>query len=225
MTHPATHGVLFDLDGTLLDTAPDMAAALNRLLIEEGRSPLPFEAIRPYVSHGAIALVKLGFGLAPDAPGFAALRQRFLDHYAQAVAVDTALFPGMAELLLAIEQADRPWGIVTNKPTSLTLPLLEAMGLTARCGVLVCGDTLPQRKPDPAPLLHAARRLGRTPDSCWYVGDAIGDVQAALAAGMPVLIAAYGYLATDDRPGDWGAHGIALQAADLTRWLMDTATP
>ena len=211
-------GVLFDLDGTLLDTAVDMAGALNDLRIEEGLSPLPFATIRPHASHGSTAMVQIGFGLPPGA-SFEAMRQRFLDRYAARIALETRLFPGGEALLLALEVAGLKWGVVTNKPAYLTDPLMAAMDLTPRAACIVSGDTLPQRKPHPAPLLHGAAQAGLDPAACVYVGDAERDVQAALAAGMTALVAHFGYLADTDRPDTWGAHGSVHSMADIATWL------
>jgi N-acetyl-D-muramate 6-phosphate phosphatase len=211
-------GVLFDLDGTLLDTARDMAGALNDLRSEEGLSPLPFAAIRPHASHGSTAMVQTGFGLAPG-EAFEAMRQRFLDRYATRIALETRLFPGGEALLLALEQAGLKWGVVTNKPAYLTDPLMAALELTPRAACIVSGDTLPQRKPHPAPLLHGAAQAGLEPAACVYVGDAERDVQAALAAGMTALVAHFGYLAETDRPDTWGAHGSVHSMADIATWL------
>lgn len=211
-------GVLFDLDGTLLDTAVDMAGALNDLRIEEGLSPLPFATIRPHASHGSTAMVQIGFGLPPGA-AFEAMRQRFLDRYAARIALETRLFPGGEALLLALEVAGLKWGVVTNKPAYLTDPLMAAMDLTPRAACIVSGDTLPQRKPHPAPLLHGAAQAGLDPAACVYVGDAERDVQAALAAGMTALVAHFGYLADTDRPDTWGAHGSVHSMADIATWL------
>ena len=211
-------GVLFDLDGTLLDTARDMAGALNDLRCEEGLSPLPFAAIRPHASHGSTALVQAGFGLTPG-DAFEAMRQRFLDRYATRIARETRLFPGGEALLLALEQAGLKWGVVTNKPAYLTDPLMAALELTPRAACIVSGDTLPQRKPHPAPLLHGAAQAGIDPAACVYVGDAERDVQAALAAGMTALVAHFGYLADTDRPDTWGAHGSVHSMGDIAIWL------
>lgn len=211
-------GVLFDLDGTLLDTAPDMAAALNRLRAEKGATPLAFGAIRPHVSHGAAALVRLGFPNATEQE-FALLRQRFLDLYAGDIANQTRLFPGFETVLDALEAQRLPWGVVTNKQTSLTDPLLAQMQLARRAGCVVCGDTLAERKPHPAPLLHAAMLLGLEPRECVYVGDAKRDVQAAHAAGMHALIALFGYLGAGDRPDDWQADALIGEPAELLAWL------
>ena len=211
-------GVLFDLDGTLLDTAQDMAGALNDLRSEAGLSPLPFAVIRPHASHGSTAMVQVGFGLAPG-DAFEAMRQRFLDRYAARIALETRLFPGGEELLLALETAGLKWGVITNKPAYLTEPLMAALELTPRAACIVSGDTLPQRKPHPAPLLHGAAQAGLNPAACVYVGDAERDVQAARAAGMTALVAHFGYLADTDRPDTWGAHGSVHSMADIATWL------
>ena len=186
-------GVLFDLDGTLLDTAPDMIAALNQLRAEHNATALPYDLARTQVSHGSSGLVRLGF---PELQGeaFEQLRLRFLDLYTARLTNETALFEGFEVVLATLEQRAMPWGIVTNKPAFLTDPLLAALGLDRRAGAVVSGDTLPQRKPHPAPLLLAASQLQLPPATCLYVGDAERDVQSARAAGMPVLVARYGYL-------------------------------
>ena len=195
--------MLFDLDGTLLDTAPDMIAALNMLRAEESREPLPYALARTQVSHGSSGLLRLAF---PELAGddFEQMRARVCSRSTSArLAQDTALFDGCATVLESLEQQGLAWGIVTNKPAFLTQPLLVALGLAQRAGCVVSGDTLPERKPHPAPLLHAARQLALPPQHCVYVGDAERDVQSARAAGMPVLLARYGYLGPDDDPDAW----------------------
>jgi phosphoglycolate phosphatase len=214
--------VLFDLDGTLADTAPDLAFALNRLLEEQGREPLPFETIRPVVSHGGIALIKLGFRLNPDDPGFAPLRERLLDIYRGNLTLGTRLFPGMDDLLHELESSDRQWGVVTNKPAWLTEPLLEELGIAHRAAAVVSGDTLPEKKPHPAPLLLACRRAECEPGQCLYVGDAERDIQAGRNAGMRTLVALFGYLGEDDRPESWGADGMISEALGIRDWLGGT---
>lgn len=211
--------ILFDLDGTLLDTAPDMARALNRLRQEEGYPALPFEAIRPMVSHGSPGLIKLGFGRAPDDVEFEILRQRFLHLYASDLAVKTALFPGMENVLQQLEANAIPWGVVTNKPAWLTEPLLRALRLWEWAACVVSGDTLAQRKPDPAPLLYASRQVGVAPECCIYVGDAERDVQAGKSAGMKTLVACFGYLGEADRPEIWQADGLIDKPEELFAWL------
>jgi phosphoglycolate phosphatase len=211
--------LLLDLDGTLLDTAPDMGGALNLLRAEHGRDPIPAATIRPVVSHGAMRLVSLGF---PEASGdeFERLRLRFLDLYADNLAVGTRLFPGFDELLAELEGRGLPWGIVTNKPGWLTDPLLAALGLAGRAACAVSGDTVAERKPHPLPMLHAAALVGVPPDRCLYVGDAERDIQAGRAAGMTTLVAAYGYLSSDDEPLRWQPHGIVESPAGLREWLV-----
>jgi len=217
-TIPLVHGVLFDLDGTLLDTAPDMAHALNLLRAEHGESTIPFGQIRPHVSHGALALVRLGFPQADEAQ-VAVLRSRFLELYDANLAAQTALFPGFEEVLQQLEARNLRWGVVTNKPGFLTEPLLAQLRLAERAGCIVSGDTLAQRKPHPAPLLHAARRLGVEPADCVYVGDAERDVRAAHAAGMRAIIALFGYLGEQDQPHGWNADAMIEQPGELIGWL------
>jgi len=210
--------ILFDLDGTLLDTAPDMVGALNTLRGEEHLAPLPFDLVRSGVSHGAARLVAIGFPHATEA-ALAALQTRFLDIYRGALSAGTRLFPGMDEVLDALEGRGLKSGIVTNKAAWLTEPLLEQLGLRPRFACVVSGDTLAERKPHPLPLLHAARLAGVSPGECIYVGDAERDVQAAHAAGMPVLVANYGYLQADEDPATWGGDGYLEQPLNLLDWL------
>lgn len=211
--------VLFDLDGTLADTAPDLAWALNQVLQEQGREPLPFEQIRPVVSHGGIALIKLGFGIDEADPGFQPLRERLLTLYRANIARETRLFAGMAELLEALELRGLNWGVVTNKPAWLTEPLLAELKLSTRCATRVSGDTLPQRKPHPAPMLLACQQAGSQAQQCLYLGDAERDVQAGRQAGMRTLIAAFGYIGAEDRPQDWGADAIIEHPLQLLDYL------
>ena len=211
-------GVLLDLDGTLLDTAPDMADALNRLRADEGLEKLPFERIRPHVSHGALRLIRIGFG-DPEPERFESLRGRYLDIYRQGLANRTRLFDGFDEVLATLERSGIPWGVVTNKPGWLTVPLLEQLGLASRSACIVAGDTLPERKPHPMPLLHAAGLLGLEPRACLYLGDAERDVQAARNAGMIPLVAGFGYLDEGEDPAAWRPDGILDRPAGLLDWL------
>ena len=220
----SSRALLLDLDGTLLDTAPDMGGALNRLRAENGLEPLPFECIRPVVSHGAVRLVSLGF---PEASGtaFESLRLRFLAIYAEHLAEGTRLFDGFDVVLESLEIRGLPWGIVTNKPARLTNPLLAALGLDRRAACAVSGDTLAERKPHPLPLLHAADLIGVHPEHCVYVGDAERDIQAGRAAGMTTVVASYGYLSQHDDPLSWQPHGIVATPAELLGWMAAGAAP
>lgn len=222
-----TRAVLFDLDGTLLDTAPDMAAAINELLREEGRTPLEFARIRPHVSHGARALIRLGFAEAvkDNAAEFDRLRLRFLDIYSGLLARETQAFEGVPEALGRLNTAGIPWGIVTNKPGWLTEPLLQAVNLARRAQVVVSADTLAHRKPHPAPLLHAAGKLEVSPSQCIYIGDAEGDVLAAEAAGMPVYVALFGYIPETARPEHWPATGWLKSPEEMIAFLATIGHP
>ncbi|HRD65469.1 MAG TPA: HAD-IA family hydrolase [Candidatus Competibacter sp.] len=211
--------VLFDLDGTLLDTAPDLAAALNRLRRERGSDDLPLELIRPTISQGSPGMLKVCFGLTPDDPLYAEFDQRFLTLYRQAIAVETALFPGMGDVLAYLEANAICWGVVTNKPGWLTEPLLKALDLWQRAACVVSGDTLHKRKPDPDPLLYACERVGAMPARSLYVGDAERDMLAGSRAGMRTLVASFGYLSLEDRPEEWGADGFLERPGDLLDWL------
>lgn len=213
--------VLFDLDGTLADTAPDLAYALNQTLLRFERQPLPYATIRPVVSHGGIALIQLGFGIATDAPGFEQRRQYLLDVYAANLCRETVLFPGMAEVLEYLEARALPWGIVTNKPAWLTDPLIAAMQLDHRAGCVVSGDTCAQRKPHPQPILHACQLLDRDPTDTWYVGDAGRDIEAGRAAGCPTVGALFGYLHPEDPPEAWHSDLMIETPAQLLELLSD----
>jgi N-acetyl-D-muramate 6-phosphate phosphatase len=210
--------VLFDLDGTVLDTAPDMVGALNALRGERSLTAMPYGSIRSAVSHGAARVVKAGF---PDADSDTqlSLQQRFLQIYRGALSRDTKLFPGMDRVLDKLESWRIKSGIVTNKAAWLTEPLLEELDLRRRFACVVSGDTLVERKPHPLPLLHAAALAGVAPGECIYVGDAERDVQAAHAALMPALVANYGYLRPDEDSAAWGGDGYLNQPTDLLDWL------
>jgi 2-phosphoglycolate phosphatase len=211
--------VLFDLDGTLVDTAPDLGNALNVMRRRRGLSDIPAQAYRPQASHGTQGLLRLGFDVEPQHPDFANLRQEFLDYYADNLTANSPLFDGMAEVLTAFEARGIKWGVVTNKPAVYTQPLLDHLGLLGRAACVVSGDTCAQAKPHPAPVLHACAVAGVEAVNCLYVGDAQRDVQAANAAGMPALVALYGYLGEDDQPASWGALGSIRTPAELLTWL------
>lgn len=219
MPDTETRTILFDLDGTLLDTAPDLADALNTVLVENKRSPLPLDEIRPVVSHGGIALVELGFRLQRTDPAFEPLRQRLLEVYRENVSRRTQPFPGITELLGSIEQRGLNWGIVTNKPGWLTEPLLKDLDLFNRAACVVSGDTLDERKPHPAPMLHASKLANSRPEQCVYIGDAQRDIEAGNNAGMQTLVALFGYLQEEDEPRNWNASSMIEQPQDLLAWL------
>jgi N-acetyl-D-muramate 6-phosphate phosphatase len=210
--------VLFDLDGTLLDTAPDMVGALNALRHENGLAPLPYEEVRPAVSHGAARVVKTGF---PDAvaDSAAGLQRRFLEIYRGALSQGTRFFPGMEQVLDTLARRRLKSGIITNKAAWLTEPLLDELGIRARFDCVVSGDTVAERKPHPLPLLHAAKLAGVSPGECIYIGDAERDVQAAHAAGMPGLVANYGYLRAGEDSSAWLGDAYLEQPTDLLGWL------
>jgi phosphoglycolate phosphatase len=207
--------VLFDLDGTLIDTAPDMGAALNNLLIEENRAPLPLAAIRPYVSQGGLVLTRLGFAGQVAEDEIEPLRLRFLQHYRAIVAENSRLFDGLEDVLQELERRAISWGVVTNKPEWLTHPLLEQLGLASRSAVVIGGDTLPNRKPHPQPLQVAAERIGVDCHRCIYVGDDERDIVAGRAAQMKTLVAAYGYIEDADAIPGWQADGVIAAPRDL----------
>ncbi len=210
--------VLLDLDGTLLDTAPDLAAALNRLRGQEGLAPMPFAPIREQVSNGSIAVLRLGFPGADEAR-FAALMQRFLELYRDRLAVLTRPFPGFTEVLAELDAHGIPWGVITNKPAWLTEPLLRALGLFERAGCVLSGDSLAVRKPDPLPLLTAAARIGVEAPDCLYLGDALRDMQAARSAGMVALGARFGYLPGDEDLAAWPVTAWIDEPRDLLGWV------
>ncbi|HEY0294361.1 MAG TPA: phosphoglycolate phosphatase [Bordetella sp.] len=207
--------VLFDFDGTLADTAPDLAAAANAQRARRGMAPLPVDVLRPVASQGARGMLRVALDMLPSHPEFEAARQQFLDHYAANSTVHSRLFPGIAELLERIRAQGHAWGIVTNKVAHLTRPIVEHLGLARHCATLVCGDTTPTPKPHPAPLLHAAQEAGFGVEHCLYVGDDLRDVQAAHAAGMPAVAAAYGYLGDGGAVDTWQADAQAKNVAEL----------
>jgi phosphoglycolate phosphatase len=221
----AIRTVLFDLDGTLLDTAPDLADALNTVLVEQGHAALPFEQIRPVVSHGGIALIELGFRLERADPAFDALRQRLLEIYRANLSERTRPFPGMPELLDAIEARGLNWGIVTNKPGWLTNPLLQDLDLYGRAACVVSGDTLDERKPHPAPMLYACEQAGSLPAQCVYVGDAQRDIEAGNNAGMHTLVALFGYIQAEDDPHSWAASATIETPAGVLDWIDRVSPP
>ncbi|HTH58547.1 MAG TPA: phosphoglycolate phosphatase [Paraburkholderia sp.] len=215
----ACRAVLFDLDGTLADTAPDLAAAANQMRIARGLPPAPIERLRPVASAGARGLIGAAFGVRPDDREFPAMREEFLSNYEANLRVETVLFPGIDVLLDDLDARGVLWGIVTNKVARFTDPLVALLHLDVRAGCVVSGDTTPYSKPHPAPLLHAANALGVDPQHVVYVGDDLRDVQAGHAAGMPTIAAAYGYCGNELPPLDWNAHYVADSADTLLALL------
>nr|VFK30509.1 MAG: phosphoglycolate phosphatase [Candidatus Kentron sp. MB]VFK33994.1 MAG: phosphoglycolate phosphatase [Candidatus Kentron sp. MB]VFK76405.1 MAG: phosphoglycolate phosphatase [Candidatus Kentron sp. MB] len=222
MRHPfdTFRAILFDLDGTLADTAPDLLFALNRVIAEEGSAPLlsPDE-IRPFVSYGGRAMVQRAFGIGPEHPDFIRLFERFLDVYGENVAAHTRLFPGMEELLAQIETRAMSWGIVTNKSHRFVTPLAAALDLTRRAACIVSGDTMAHRKPYPDSLLFACRKIGTIPPRCLYIGDAGKDIEAGLRAGVCTAVALFGYISPAEEPEMWGADYRFSSPRDISDWL------
>jgi phosphoglycolate phosphatase len=216
MTRAPTH-VLFDLDGTLADTAPDLQHALNLVLAEQGRPPLPLGQVRPAASHGAMAMLRLAW---PDAgeETLLPLRSRFIDQYRANLDRQTTLFPGTLNLLAGLEARGIVWGIVTNKLADLTEPLLHALGLLQRAACVVSGDTTAHAKPHPEPLLHACEILGCDPADAIYVGDSLKDVEAARRAGMRVVVAGYGYMDGADAVNQWAPDHVIDEPTELLDW-------
>lgn len=217
--------VLFDLDGTLADTAPDLGWAANALREAEGRQPLPLSTLRPYVSQDVRGLLRVAFDIAPGQPGYDELAQRFLALYAGRLCVDTRLFDGVAELLDELEALGLAWGIVTNKRMRYTDPLVAQLGLTPRTPCVVSGDTTAAAKPSPLPVLHACRLLNCRPERTLYVGDDRRDILAGNAAGCRTVAAAYGYLGDSGPALTWGADWIIDRPADLATCLRQRVRP
>lgn len=211
--------VLFDLDGTFADTAPDLGEALNHVRALRSLPPLPLEIIRPQASHGSRGLLKLGLDIDPGAPDYETLRDAFLQYYEAHICDRTKVFAGISILITELEQRDLPWGIVTNKPQRFTVPLMEKLGYATRAACLVSGDTCAEAKPHPAPLLYAAELMGVDANRCLYLGDDLRDMQAAQAAQMIGIIAAYGYLAPNIELREWPAASSVQTPFALLRYL------
>ena len=209
---------LFDFDGTFADTAPDLAAAVNAMRTKRGLAPLPPATVRPYASMGARGLLRIGFDMTPEHADYSAMKDEFLDNYAAAICVHTRLFEGMSELVEELVARSIAWGIVTNKATRFTSPLVEQLAVTPAC--VVCGDSTPHLKPHPAPLLLAAQQLRLPPADCVYVGDDLRDIQAARAAGMRCVAVEYGYHGADNPgPETWNADAIISHPRELLEHL------
>jgi phosphoglycolate phosphatase len=217
MAHPRV--VLFDLDGTLVDTAPDLGLALNIQLERHGFSAMPISAIRPYASHGSMGLLKLGFGLTPEHASFDEMRVEYLNLYDEVFLTSPILFHGMKEVLAKIEANGQQWGIVTNKPKRFTHRLIKAMGLDHRAACVVSGDDAARPKPYPDTLNLACKQLNVTANNCLYVGDASRDIEAGKAAGMKTVVALYGYIEASDQAETWGGDFYVNQPEDLLQYI------
>jgi phosphoglycolate phosphatase len=215
----AVAAVLFDLDGTLVDSAPDLAGAVNELRSAFGLAPKPYPELRPMVGSGARGMLAAGFGIGPDDERFDTLRADFLGRYEARLLRETRVFAGMERVLEVLEQRALRWGIVTNKVARFATPLVSGLGLDGRCAVLVSGDSTPHTKPHPAPLFEAAARLGLHPAACVYVGDDRRDIQAGRGAGMATLAAAWGYLGAGESVHDWNADAVIESPEALLNWL------
>ena len=217
----AVRAVLFDLDGTLADTAPDLGGALNRMRLRRGMEALPIERLRPVASSGARGMLAVGLQVTPETAGYEALREEFLAEYEAALDRDSVLFDGVTDCLAGLHSRGLRWAVVTNKATRFTGPVLAGLGLQAE--VVICGDTTPHAKPHPAPLLEACTRLGIPAAHALYVGDDLRDMQAARAAGMPAVAAGYGYLGEQSDLGAWGADAVIAAPQDLLMLLVAAA--
>ena len=213
--------VLFDLDGTLADTAIDLANALNAIRVLHNMSALPLKTIRPTVSLGGNAMIKLAFGLEENDVGFTEIRDQFLNHYRENIAAETVLFSGMEQVLNSLEENNIKWGIVTNKTSWLTEPLLKALSLDERCACVVSGDTTKERKPHPAPIIYACDLMKSEPGSTVYIGDAQRDIEAGRRAGTKTLIALYGYIDEDENPESWQADGMVTTPLEINDRLVE----
>lgn len=207
--------ILFDLDGTLADTAPDLGHVANLLRTEEGLAPLQLDELRPHTSSGVRGMLHAAFGLSPHEPAYAGLSERFLDHYEQHLCIDTYLFAGIDELLATLDARAIKWGVVTNKRSRYTAPLIEALGLARRAACVISGDSTPRAKPAPDPLLRACELAGVRPEQCVYVGDDLRDIQAGKAARMKTVAAAYGYLGIETPIEHWNADAIIQSPGEL----------
>lgn len=215
----AISAVLFDLDGTLLDTANDLGKALNTLLSKHGLPQLPFSRIRPEAGRGSRGLIKVGFNIDENDARYTELCDALLALYEDYLLHSTHLFPGMEEVLTHLENKGIPWGIVTNKPEKFTKEIVKGLNLSERAQCIISGDTLPQRKPHPDPVLHACKLLNQDPATCLYVGDSEVDIIASRAAGTASLVALYGYIPAVENPSTWNADGYIQQPIDIIRWL------
>jgi phosphoglycolate phosphatase len=215
----AVRAVLFDLDGTLIDSAPDLAGAGNDMRVARGLEPHPLSHFRPMVGAGARGMVGRAFDIGPEDDAFVALRDEFLRRYEARMTRETHVFPDMLPVLAQLQRSSLPWGIVTNKATRFSKPLVRSLGSLSHASALICGDTTPHSKPHPAPLLEAARRMKVLPGECMYVGDDLRDVQAGCAAGMTTVAVRWGYLGAAEPIETWGADHVLETPADLLKLL------
>lgn len=220
MLFPHIAAVLFDLDGTLIDSAPDLGAAADQMRVARGMPSLPLSLYRPMAGAGARGMLDVAFGLTVDAPGYEEMREEFFSNYAACMTERTVVFDGVQEMIAHLERQLLPWGVVTNKSARFTDPLTRAMPLFAHAGAIVSGDTTPHAKPHPAPLLEAARLLGVPADQCLYVGDDERDIVAGIAAGMKTVAATYGYLGKKTEVQAWGAHAEINSPLALLQLLV-----
>jgi phosphoglycolate phosphatase len=211
--------VLFDLDGTLVDSAPDLAGATNEMLVARGLPEVPFERLRPMVGTGARGMIGVAFGVSPMETSFPALREEFFDRYEQRLLRASFPFEGIAAMLQSLSESGLSWGIVTNKSERFALPLTRGLGWETQAAAVVGGDTTPHSKPHPAPLLEAARRAGVSPQECIYVGDDARDILAGRAAGMPTVAVRWGYLGDGEPIEAWGADVVVDTPSQLIDWL------
>ena len=211
--------VLFDLDGTLIDSAPDLGAAVDKMRVDRGMTSLPLAHYRHMAGAGARGMIALAFGYTPDHPDYEAMKEEFFRNYESCMTERTFAFEGVAQMIAALVAAKLPWGVVTNKSKRFAEPLTQAMPLFKSSAVLICGDTTPHAKPHPEPLLEAARRMGLDPSACIYVGDDERDIVAGHAAGMKTVAATYGYLGAQSDVQKWQAHAHIQSPQELSRWL------
>ena len=223
MSNTSVQAVLFDLDGTLADTSPDMTDALNVLLKKYGKPTLDYQFVRQHTSRGSIAMIQLGFEEELEEEHSIQLRNEFLQIYSENLCNQTKLFPGVSELLDSLDENEIPWGIVTNKPGALAEPLVQKLDIAFRAVCMVSGDSLSRRKPDPDQLHHAANMLGINEQNTLYMGDDPRDIQAGKAAGMHTAVAAYGYIQDDQNPENWDADIVLQQALHLKDWLFSSS--
>lgn len=212
--------VLFDLDGTLVDTAPDLIASLNKTLVAFGFSAVAAASVKPYISYGALAMIQHAAAVADEAISQQMLAY-MLDTYQHNVAEHSRFFDGIGDTLETIEASGLKWGVITNKKTRFTMPLMDALQLTSRAACIICGDTTANSKPHPEPMFAGCQQAGVLAENCVYIGDALHDITAGKSAGMKTLVALYGYLKIDDQPLSWDADALIEHPQHLTQWIQN----